>query len=99
MSWEKRKQYRIDARKYHDLKTQINGLAFRVEQLFCRCDVAFIKLGRIDPACQSHEIAEYISSYLQSVHLTPSTPDPAATAALPVSDPSTPATNGSEPGR
>ncbi len=65
-----RKQYRIQARKYQELLKNITGLAFRIEQEFCICNKAYIDRGLVDPNCQSHDIAEFVSDVIIGRHLT-----------------------------
>lgn len=32
-----------------------------IEKIFCQCHADYKKIGRIDPACQAHDIADFVS--------------------------------------
>lgn len=49
-----------DYRKYYKLLADVRQLAHRIEQEFCVCHQDYIKIGRIDPGCQAHEISDFI---------------------------------------
>ena len=60
-----RKQYRIDARKYHKLLENIGIIALKIDMLFCVCDEAFTKIGRVDPRCQAHDISQFVFDFIE----------------------------------